>query len=153
MAKKKLPEDPRDYYVHHPETSLEDLAQLYKGQRGCSLANLKIRSSKEKWVEQLDQVYTETKLKTDEKLIEANATQAASQMKRVGGLFDLLLSNMERDFPLMGATIQDGEGFPNKYHLETWKQGLASYLKPDGSESSAPPPKIVKYMGVSDERV
>ncbi len=67
MSKSKLPADPRDYYVHN-ECSLAELAALYSGQKGCSLANLKIRCKKENWVKQLDQNYTKTQEKLDQKL-------------------------------------------------------------------------------------
>lgn len=74
---KKLPKDPRDYYVHN-DVSLEELAALYKGQKGCSLGNLKARSAKENWAEQLDQKRAETRLKTDEKITDFKATQTAT---------------------------------------------------------------------------
>lgn len=77
------------------------------------------------------------KKRVDEKLIEAKSDEIANQLKEVGSLFGWMLKNIKNDMPNMGATVQDGEGFPNKYHLETWKQGLAAYLKPKEDKDGA----------------
>lgn len=50
------------------------------------------------------------------------------QMSKVSSLFERMLLNIENDLANMGATIQDGEGFPNKYHQISWEKGLAKYL-------------------------
>lgn len=130
---KKLPADPGDYYAHN-DVSLEELAELYKGTKGCSLDNLKKRSRKEKWAERRHQIGTETALKTDEILIESKATDTARQLAKVSAAYEFMLDNILQELPNMGALVHDGEKFPNKYHLKTWEMGLAAYLKPKEEE-------------------
>lgn len=58
------------------------------------------------------------------------------QRTLVSQLYEQMLGNIVNDMAVMGATIQDGEGFPNKYHLKAWELGLAAYLKPTEAQQS-----------------
>lgn len=55
--------------------------------------------------------------------------------EKVGRIVEKMLDNIDNDLPNMGATVQDGEGFPNKYHADTWKALVSSYVKPDEDDS------------------
>jgi hypothetical protein len=87
MPKKKLPDDPGDYYAHNTVT-LEELAELYEGTRGCSLDNLKKRSRKENWADRRHQIATQTALKADEILITKKAVGLASLQEKMFKLQD-----------------------------------------------------------------
>lgn len=136
MARQKLPEDPRDYYVHN-DISIEELAKLYKGKKGCSLGNLKRRCRFENWESQLSQNYSKTILKTDEKAIEKKSDQIASDLSWRGMFRNTMREEMlsvvneiklARTSGLIGLTVQDGEGFLNKVY-EIYQKGAIDLLK------------------------
>lgn len=90
MSKPKLPADPKDYYVHS-DISLEELAKLYSGTKGCSFDNLRRRSGREKWQELRHTNATVTTQKATEKTQEKIAEKTATIVS------DLVLKN-----PLLG---------------------------------------------------
>lgn len=132
MSKRKLPTDPADYYAHN-NVSLEQLAELYDGTKGCSIANLKRRAATEKWQERRCQNQTRTILKTDEIIIQKKALEIVSFFERRNRIREIYLQEIEtvgleilteRQAKTLGLTVQDGEGFPNKFSLNTHQAGL-----------------------------
>jgi len=90
MTKPKLPADPGDYFAHS-DVSLEELAKLYKGQKGCSFDNLRKRSAKEKWVERRHKNGTETAQKTDKILTDSRASETAASFSKLEQLKEVTI--------------------------------------------------------------
>jgi len=126
--RKDLPEDPRDYYVHNP-CSLAELAKLYKGQKGCSLPNLKLRCSREKWVKQLETFDAEIKERADEIVIQAKAEEIASQAHVVSNIVTHILTKIEKSLPDMAAFKKRPDQNPNRYFAITYKACLENFLE------------------------
>jgi len=85
-----LPDDPRDYYATNT-ISLRDLAALYKGRKGCSLQNLKIRSTREGWVQEIKDTTQEVREKAREIIIQNKVQGLASIQEKLSRLQDLTL--------------------------------------------------------------
>jgi|GEM_PF-6651173 len=117
--RKDLPEDPRDYYVHNP-CSLAELAKLYKGQKGCSLPNLKLRCSREKWVKQLENFDAEVKERADEIIIQAKAQEIANNTIIAGEAATTMLLKV-RDAASNMKAFKNEKEVPNRYCLEVFK--------------------------------
>jgi hypothetical protein len=90
VPSKKLPNDPRDYYVHH-DVSIEQLADLYKGQKGCTYPSLRKRCTQENWSEQRRENYAKKVQKTDEKIVEQQASKAAKINEAHNELSDYII--------------------------------------------------------------
>lgn len=76
MTKKKMPLDPRDYYIKAmPKVSLEQVAKAYKSRSDCGFQNLKTRSAKENW----PQMRVEYQQKTSQRALDL-ASEAAAQL-------------------------------------------------------------------------
>lgn len=120
QKRKDLPADPRDYYVHNP-CSLAELAQLYEGVKGCSLPNLKARSSKEKWVKQLEGFTDQVQARADELIVEAKAQELANNAIIVNEATTNMLVSVRDASSNMKAFKNTPDEVPNRYCLEAFK--------------------------------
>lgn len=120
MAKKLPPnwEEIKTRYVVHGEKP-SDIAKDYDVKSG-TISN---RASEENWGEERTEIGKEIR---DEEIDRRKRITG-----KIGIALEYMLDNIIQDMPLMGATVQDGEGFPNKYHLEAWRSCVAAYIKPD----------------------
>lgn len=132
MAKKKRPpnwEDIKTRRVVNGET-WDSIREIYD----VPLSTLKNRASREKWQEIAVQI--------GETIREDEISRRKRILAKVGNAFETMIDAILTELPNMGPTVQDGEGFPNKYYHEAYKQGLAAYLKPDAptlQEEEEPP--------------
>jgi len=125
-----------DYFIHS-EITLEDLAELYKGKKGCSFPNLRKRSAREKWIERRNKNDTKLEQKVAEKVVEKKADIIASDLSWRGMFRNTMREEMlsvvndiklARQSGLIGLTVQDGEGFLNKAY-ENYQKGAIDLLK------------------------
>jgi hypothetical protein len=87
---KKLPSNPRDHYVH-TNVSLEELAELYAGQKSCSLSTLTRRCGKEKWPLQREQNESVVNARTDAIITRERASESAAIISKLEQLKDVTL--------------------------------------------------------------
>jgi len=148
----RLPKDPRDYFVHN-KVSLIKLSELYTGQKGCSLSNLKTRSVKESWQDQQTLNWAKSQLKADEIIIESKASEIAQDLSKLEELKDLTIEVHLEFMRKLKGQIKD---ITNPYLLDGEKTNslfqtamnnavkvlLVSLKDPDDSFEDAPVPGI-----------
>lgn len=90
-----LPADPRDFYIQSErKISLEKLAALYKGVRGCSKNNLCKRSSLEHWPEKRKKFWDATNTKVEEKLQEKTVEQKVKTITELNAEHNKIVDNV-----------------------------------------------------------
>lgn len=88
----KLPADPRDHYVHNNQVTIEELATLYKGQKGCSKSHLTRRCAEENWQQQREDIARKKREKTDEKIVERTADKNAQLTEEHNNLIEYMIN-------------------------------------------------------------
>lgn len=99
--------DPRDLYVKQG-LSLDDVAKLLKGRKGCSIQQLKRRSSREKWGKQRDDWEAKVRQETDARSAVTEADHRAQQLARIRkaeSLGGVLLERLEKRVQNPKATV------------------------------------------------
>lgn len=102
------------YVVNHEQP--QDIAKDYD----VAVGTISNRASEERWREE--------RLNLGRNLREQEIERRKRLLGRTGALIESMVENLEKDMPNMGATIQDGEGLPNKYHSDTWKKLIDFYF-------------------------
>lgn len=129
MVKKQPPnwEEIKTRYTVHGEKPAE-IAPDYN----ITARTIQKRVSEEKWRQEREAIGQEIR--------QEEVDRRKRIVSKIGVALEYMLDNIIQDMPNMGATVQDGEGFPNKYHLEAWRSCVASYVKPDKDEQSEEEP-------------
>ena len=121
MAEKKPPnwaEIETRYCVHGEKP--EDIVKDYN----VAAQTIYHRASKGGWKQKQAEIGRELRL--------AEIERRKSIMSKVGRILDRMTDDMLNALEMheMGVTVQDGEGFPNKYYLEAWRSLASNYAKP-----------------------